>query len=291
MAHGIEDYQMEYGGLTFGLGTAIGLEDIAGFDDFNMTMGDTSIPRQWGDVPGLHTAQGKEVTLQITTHDPAAMAIALAAFQPSDEPMALYLRMPGVGDRFVWARVISRAMPRNPGHKFKQMMTIRFKAADPRIYASVEESDTMSIYDPSGGGTDYAKNGNVNYIGDPTAGEITAQNDGSTLTYPLIRFYGPSTGTMTGATVQNITTGAEAVFVFVTPMSIGDIFYADMRRIVTVDPGDEPYISLGVTNRYGDWQLPRTPFAIQPGPNVLRFEGTGTTTDASAVITWRDASL
>lgn len=282
---------MEFDGLTFGLGTSIGIEDIAGYDDFTMTMGDTAIPRNWGDIPGLHTAQGKEVTLQIKTTSADDMTIALAAFQPSEEPKMLHLKMPGVGDRFVWARVVGRAMPRNPGHKFKQMMTIRFKAADPRIYGSEEKSGTLSIYDPSGGGTDYAKNGNTNYIGDPTAGEITAVNDGSTDSYPLFRFYGPSSGTMTGVTIQNITTGAESVFVFTTAMSAGDIFHADMRRIITVDPGDDPYIRLGATNRYGDWSLPRTPFPLQSGLNVLRFQGTGTTTDASAVVTWRDASL
>ena len=288
------DWQMEFGGVVFGMGTDIGLENIEGFEDFSMRMGDTAIPRGWGDIPGLHTAQSKEVSLELTCRDDAAMALALAIFQPSDEPQPLYLRVPELGDRFLYARVAGRNMPRTPVSKFKKMLTIRFKIADPRIYAAVEESDTLRIFDASGGGMDYAKDGVpwVDYAGDPTAGEITAQNDGSTDTHPLIRFFGPEdANTMTGATLTNITTGAQADFDFTTGMGAGDIFYADMRRIVTADTGDDFYVRLGNANRYGDWQLPRTPLALQPGPNVLRFEVDGTTNDASAVVTWRDASL
>ena len=285
-------YQMQFNGTLFGLGTSIGIESVSGFDDFTMDMADVPVPRNWGDIPGLHTAQAKEVTIELTMNDDSDMALALATFQPSEFPIPLYFNWPGLGDRFVYARVIGRARPINPVSKFKKMLSVRFKAADPRVYAAAEQSGTLSPYNPSGGGTDYSKDGNTEYVGDPTAGEITATNAGTTSTYPLITLYGPQdAGTMTGATIQNITTGGEADFVFTTPMGASDIFTADMRRIVTANAGDDPYIALGAVNRYGDWQLPRTPFALVPGINVLRLEVTGTTTDASAVIRWRDASL
>lgn len=285
-------YQMEFNGLLFGLGTTIGVESVSGFDDFTMDMADVPVPRNWGDIPGLHTAQSKEVTIELTMGDDTDLALVLATFQPSAEPLPLYFNWPGLGDRFLYARVIGRARPVNPVAKFKKMVTVRLKAADPRIYAAAEQNGTLTPYNPSGGGTDYNKDGNTDYPGDPTAGEITAQNNGTTSTYPLILIYGPQdAGTMTGATVQNISTGAQADFDFITPMGASDIFTVDMRRIVTADAGDAPYIALGAVNRYGDWQLPRTPFALEPGVNVLRFEVDGTTTDASAVVRWRDASL
>lgn len=286
------NYQMSYNGLLFGMNEIVGIEEIKGFDDFEMAMGDVSIPRGWGDVPGLHTAEAKEVVIDLTMRTDLAMALALSTFLPNDEPLPLHLMVPELGNRFLYARVVGRAMPRNPISKFKKMLTVRFKIADPRIYAADQEEGSLTIYNPSSGGTDYNKDGNVDYAGDPTAGEITAQNDGTVDTYPLIRFYGPQDGgTMTGASIQNITTGAAADFDFTTPMGASDTFFADMRRIITSDTGSAPYVSLGAVNRYGDWQLPRTPLSICAGPNVLRLTVDGTTTDASAVVSWRDASL
>ena len=127
---------------------------------------------------------------------------------------------------------------------------------------------------------------------DLAAGEIILVNSGNVDAHPLIRLYGPQdAGTLTGFTVQNITTGAQLDVDFTTPMVASDIFTVDMKRIVTVQTEGDPYINLGGANRYGDWNHPRTPFKLQPGTNVLRLEVDGTTTDASCVVTYRHTSL
>jgi hypothetical protein len=176
-------------------------------------------------------------------------------------------------------------------HGFRPF-TVKLKAADPRVYSRAELTDTMSVYDPSGaGGMDFDKDGVTDYVADGTAGEITALNSGNADAYPLLRIHGPPTGTMTGATVQNITTGGEAVFTFGSGLIATDIFTADFRRMVTLDGGDVPYVNLNGANRYGEWNLPRIPFTLAPGENVLRFIVTGTTTDANAVMVWRHTRL
>lgn len=96
---------------------------------------------------------------------------------------------------------------------------------------------------------------------------------------------------MTGAVLTNLTTGETAEFTFTTGLNPADIFTADFRRLVQADPGELPYIRLGGTNRYGDWDLPRIPFALAPGTNDIRFEITGTGTDPSCSVTFRDTSL
>lgn len=284
------NYQMEYGGLVFGQGTDIGIEVIEGFEDFDVNSADSSIPRGWGDVPGLHTVTSREVTLQLSATSDAVFKQIMDAFQPSDMPSELYLTEPETGQRFVYARPVGRAFTRNPVHKFKKMAAIRFKLADPRIYGD-EHTHLVPLYDSGGGGgLDYDIDYAAEFSGGAT-GDTTVTNNGNADAYPVILIYAPSSGTTVSATLTNLTNNEEAAFTFSTDLNPGDIFTADMRRIVAVDPGDTPYIRLGGTNRYGDWDLPRTPFRIPPGSHDLRFEIGGTGADASASVTFRDTSL
>lgn len=284
------NYQMEYEGLVMGLGTDIGLEVIEGFEDFEVNSADTALPRGWGDVPGLHTVAAREVVLQVATKDAADFQAVLDAFQPTDLPKPLYLTEPETGRRFVYARPVGRAFTRNPIHKYKQMAAIRLKLADPRIYGD-QYTHLIPLYDAGGGGgLDYDIDFGAEFLGGST-GDTTVTNNGNSDAYPTILIYAPSSGTTVSATLTNLTNGEEVSFTFSTDLSSGDIFTADMRRIVTVDPADTPYVRLGGTNRFGDWDLPRKPFRIPPGSHDIRFEIGGTGVDASAAVTFRDTSL
>ena len=284
------NYQMEYEGLLMGLGTDIGIEVIDGFENFDVNAADTAIPRGWGDVPGLHTVTSREVTLQLAATDDAAFQEIVNTFQPTDTPKQLYLTEPETGRRFVYARPVGRAFTRNPIHKFKKMASIRLKLADPRIYGD-EHTHLVGLFDSGGGGgLDYDIDFGAEFAADAT-GDVTVTNHGNADAHPIILIYAPSSGTTVGATLTNLSNGESVSFTFSTDLNPGDIFTADMRRIVTVDPGSTPYIRLGGTNRYGDWDLPRTPFRIPPGSSDLRFEIDGTGADASAAVTFRDTSL
>ncbi len=284
------DYQMVYEGLTFGMGTGIGIEVIQGFEDFDVAMADSGIPRGWGDVPGLHTVRAREVTLQLTAATDADLADILDTFQPAELPSPLTLTEPTFGERFLYARPIGRAFVRNPVHKFKRMVAVRFKIADPRLY-SEEHLHAIPLYDAGGGGgAEYDFDYGIDFLGGAT-GDTTVTNHGNADAYPNILVFAPSSGTTLTADLTNLTTGQVAAFTFTTDLNPGDVFAADMRRIVVVDPGGDPYIELSGTNRYGDWDLPREPFAIVPGSNDLRFEISGSGVDAAASVTFRDTSL
>jgi hypothetical protein len=285
-----ENYQMVYDGLTFGLGTDIGIEVIQGFEDFDVRSGDSAIPRGWGDVPGLHTVNSREVILQLSAATAEDFETILNAFQPTETPTPLYLTEPTAGERFVYARPIGRAFIRNPVHKFKRMVTIRLKIADPRLYGA-QHVHAIPLYDSGGGGgAEYDFDYGIDFVGGAT-GDTTVTNDGNADAYPNISIFAPTSGTTVDATLTNTTTGQLAEFTFATDLNPGDIFTANMRRLVVVDPGGDPYIHLGGTNRYGDWDLPRAPFAIIPGANDLRFEIGGSGVDAAASVTFRDTSL
>ena len=284
------NYQMEYAGLVFGLDTNIGIEVISGFEDFAVRAGDSAIPRGWGDVPGLHTVNSREVMLQLTASTDADFKVIMDTFQPIDTPRELYITEPETGERFVYARPIGRAFVRNPVHKFKRMVAIRLKLADPRLYAA-QTIAAVPLFDAGGGGgAEYDFDYGIDFLGGAT-GDTTVVNGGNIDAYPNISIFAPTSGTTVTATLTNLTTGQLAEFTFSTDLNPGDIFTANMRRIVVVEPGGDPYINLSGTNRYGDWDLPRTPFAIAPGANDIRFEIGGSCVDAAASLTYRDTSL
>jgi len=296
---GLADYQMNYNGLDFGAGYDIGIQSIEGFDDFSADLGNTSIPRGTGDVPGLAVARARSIVLYLKVKE-AKRSVALAdrvneayrAFTLSQSPTALSLKDPGQPERFVNCRVIGRTFRRVPEltHGYHPFV-VRLQAADPRFYGATAFNQGLGVYSASGGGMDYDLVDYGKEYALDTAASIVVTNDGNAEAFPVIAFFGPVTGTMTGATLTNITNGSVADFVFTSALVTGGTFVADMQRIVTAAPGTTPYISQGGTNRYGDWQLPRAPFFLSPGTNELRFEITGTSTDATASVTWRDTSL
>jgi N-methylhydantoinase B/oxoprolinase/acetone carboxylase alpha subunit len=116
---------------------------------------------------------------------------------------------------------------------------------------------------------------------------FVAQNSGTAEAYPLVRFYGPTVGTVTGVTLTNVTNGTSLAIA--TTITSGQILSADMTAAVT--GANTLVISLDGASRYGSWTVPRAAFSISPGSNVLRFQVTGTSTDAIANLTWRDTWL
>jgi len=168
---------------------------------------------------------------------------------------------------------------------------VRFTAADPRIYGSDETNRQLPIFDATSGGTNYADDFddyNVDFTVD-TSTEIVMRNNGDANAYPTVRFYGPVSGTLTEVKLTNTTTSGELEIT--AALLTGQLLTADMRRIVAADPGADPYIHLDGSSRYSDWTLPRTPFYLQPGDNHLRFEVTGSTTNARCVVGFHDTWL
>ena len=291
----ISDYQVEYNGLALGLGTNYSLVKLEGVEDMDARQGDLAIPRADGDIAGLHTQAAKQIVCEVLvkgekgTQEHRDRVQALHdAFQIREQATQFYWREPGFSDeRYLWARPIGRVQMRDPRSAHQPSMLVRLKVADPRIYGDAQKNKNVGVYSASGGGMDFPEvEFGKDFSADPSA-ETIAHNGGNANAYPLLRFYGPETGTVTEVTLTNSTTGQTAVFT--TTMLTGQILSADMRRIVTADTGDDPYVALDGSNRYGDWNLPREPFYLAPGDNELRFEVTGgTSTDALCVVTFRD---
>lgn len=299
----LSDYQYSYRDLTMGAGTNIKVVNVDGLDDLDVRAGDMPMPRGVGDVPGLHVAAGREVILDlIITGDRDSQSLAdlrkqaLAAFTPAVSAVRPFsFKEPGFDEQFVYARTIGRVSPRvperSPAYGYIPMK-VRLKLADPRIYGATLRSSVVPIYEAGGGGLDF----DIDYAkefaggGGGSGSERNLNNAGNSNAYPYLRFYGPETGaTLNAVKVVNVTTGQEAQFT--GDILSGQVLNADMRRVVTADPGDTPWVEIGGVNRYGTWDLPRDPFRLQPGDNLIRFITTGTSSESYLVAFWRDTSI
>lgn len=292
------DYQLEYRGLVMGLGTNYSLLAVEGLEDDEVRMGDATLPRRGGDVAGLHVPAGREIILDIsvkgekdsqTLRDDIQNLIDV--FQHNDFEFKLFFKEPGFeARRFVWARPSGRVFVRNPRTPFMPQFKVRLKLADPRTYREGANTALLQDYDAGGGGAEYDVTEYGREYSVDTSSQVTVRNDGNARSWPVIQFFGPTTGTVTQVTLTNVTTGNAVVFD--TTILTGQTLTADMEAIEVVRSSETPAVRLGATNKYAEWAQPREPLYLVPGDNILRFEITGgTSTDGTASITYRDTWL
>ncbi len=289
------DEQFSYRGLVFGEGAEVFVNRAEGFEGFEARTSDSDQPRGDGGIRGLDYVAPKTIAFELVVAEledldgsvyEGLWSQVRTAFRPSrelDHPLAF--KRPGTPERFIRCRPVqlvrSEQFLRFNRYGFPPVV---LRAVDPRIYSSALQSGNVPVYSATGGGVDFEIDFDTDFV--TTAGsaiEFVAQNDGTSEAYPLIRFYGSATGSVNGVTLINTTTGQELVIA--TAVTSGQILTGDMEAAVT--GSDQLVISLDGASRYGDWALPREPFALAPGSNTLRFEVDGTATDVVCNLTWR----
>ena len=293
------DYQVEYRGLVMGLGTNFHIVGLDGLEEDAVRMGDSTIPRAGGDIQGLHVPAARQITLDVIVNGVKGsqaqrddVQALIDAFQHSDEAHNFYFQEPGfVGRRYVLARAAGRAQARDPRAPFTPRFKLRLKLADPRAYEENTNQGNLTDYDAGGGGMDYdVVEYGREYTVD-TSNQTTLTNAGNAKAWPVLRFYGPTVGTITEVTLTNISTG-QAATVFSSTLLTGQILVADMDAIVAVRSTGLHVVRLGATNKFTEWDQPRDPFYLQAGENVLRFEiSAGTSVDGLCTVTYRDTWL
>lgn len=290
----LDDFTFEYNGLLMGKGTNVRITSIAGLDDWEVTTNSVTVPRGDGNIPGDDYVNAKmiELTMQIVNPSDGNFTAVQNAFLRQTASSPFKFKLPNRDEKLVFVRPHGRAVVHDPSAKFMMPISVRLRADDPRIYGVNQISGVLRPFNPSSGGTDYAKDGDTDYVGNPTSGELVLTNNGNVDAYPIIRLYGPQDGgSLTGFTIFNVTTGAQADFNFSTTMLAPDIFTVDMNRIVTVQTEDGPYINLNGDNRYSNWVHPRDIFSLRPGSNTLHLMIDGSTADTSCVVIYRHTSL
>lgn len=289
----LDDEQYAYRGLTFGRNCDIMVNRAEGFEGFEARTSDSDQPRGDGALRGLDYVAPRTIAFELNTWEPdgdgavyeAGWATIRRTFAPSREAdHELTFKRPGAPERMIRCRPIQLVRSED----WKQFNRYGYppvvlRAVDPRIYSTEEHSANLLPYNVSGGGTDFGIDFAADFTGAATF-ELVVNNDGDADAFPLIRFYGPSSDSFTAVQLINSTTGQ--TLDIATTVASGSILTADMAAAVTGAPRD--VISMDGASRYGAWALPRRPFALAPGDNLLRMLVTGTSTGVIANLTWHD---
>lgn len=290
----LADEQFEYRGLVFGRECPIMVNRAEGFEGFEVRSSDADQPRGDGSLRGFDYAAARNISFELVAWEAdldgsvyeAAWQTIRSAFRPSrSEDYPLSFKRPGMPERMVYCRPIQlvRVEEWNRHNRYGYPPVI-LKAVDPRIYSVDEKTGMVPVYATTAGGFDFPL---ANFPLDFTGGlqnEYVAINEGTADAHPLIRIYGPKSGTFEGFTLTNSTTG-QTVTVS-TVMSLNQILTIDMPAMAT--GANRLIVSLDGATRYASWAQPREPFFLAPGANNLRFEVNGTTTNALCTVQWRD---
>jgi hypothetical protein len=285
---GLLDGQYGYRGLTFGKDTPYLVKLAEELEGVVVRSGDRELPRGHGSVPGPHYAVARQPVLSLTvsggTSDMDTLVQTLAdTFAPQPTPQPLTWKRPTRGERMVYARPLQFAPPRGVGLR---NLKVALTCADPRIYSSAGRSLIVPLYTAAGGGLDYPGDYPKNFPAGVNL-DAVASNAGAADAYPLVRVYGPASGTLTGFTLHNLTTGEDLSVA--ASVAAGQILTVDNSAFVTGSGG--LVVGLDGASRYGSWTQPRMPFRLPPGDSLLRFQITGTATSAACVLTWADTWL
>lgn len=289
----LQDYQFWFGlpneiGKLFGFNTNVEVTSVEGIEALNIRSGTRELPRSDGAVPGLHTVSMKTPIFNCDILGDAEYYDFISVITTdADEEGELHFKFPGVQQAFMRARLLSRTDKRDGFTTGAIPITVAFECANPRIYGIDMHSQGFSIWDAATEGLDWNIDWGVDFtVSGGGGGDVVVHNAGNAFAYPIIRIFGPLSGTCTGLTIANLTTGKS--FETTTDLLINQILTIDMDA--RIRGSGSRIIDLDGASRYGDWVLPRDTLYLQPGDNVIRLTITGTSTAVSGVINWRDTS-
>jgi hypothetical protein len=301
----LADHQQSYRGLVLGAGTSIRLVQVDGLEDLDVRDGDRDAPRDHGGIPGAHFAAQKTfvLTYRIVGDDLEDVlagfyqAFAVQVAGPDD----FGFKFPAQPERLIRARPIRRIRPRTRAGTVAQAveLTVAMKATDPRRYSIELHQDVVPIAVLSEEGFDLPVVNLPLNMAAATIGDATLVNEGSSQAYPILQFEfaAGGAGDVDGLLLTNTTNGSTfemgpdpngTAFALVA----GQLLVADMDAIVRKRADVDP-IRIASSSRYTHWQMPRDPFHLDPGPNVVTFEVIGDTpsSDVVALVQWRDTDL
>lgn len=286
-----EDWMVEYSGWSAGGDEVLAVVAIEGLESLDAAPGDPFHPLagEHGSVPALRRQSGKTITI---TFDAAGGAddlrTAVAAFKratsPRDTEERLVLRLPEWGTVFLGAVPGPRIIPTDLRFLLgSAQLVATWDASDPVVYGLDLHSTVVPVFVGSGGleyDVEYPKD-----YGSAGSGLTTeVPNDGDWPCWPRITITGPTTGTVTPTSIENVTTGEEIAFTSGGGLTIpaGSTLVVDThpaRRVVRMLDGANRWHTVAGTT----W------WPILPGGADLRFRAAGTTDGVVCTVETRDA--
>jgi len=286
------DYQFWFGldgvGTLFGMNTEVDVVTVDGLESFDVRSGSRELPRDDGSVPGFHLVTSKTPIFELDILGDTEYYEQLEFFKPyRNHEGELHWKFPGRSQVFMRGRPRGRTAKRDGFTSGKIPVTLAFEMADPRIYGVDQEQQIFIVFNPERSGLDWNVDWNIDFTTPGGGSDVVATNDGNVNAYPIIRIYGPVTGSCDGVLVRNLTTGVDLEIQ--AAMTTGQVLTVDMDA--RQRGSGARIIDLSGVSKYGAWTLPRDTFFLQPGDNILRLSlFGGTSADVQGIVYWRDTS-
>lgn len=243
------EYQYFLGVTKFLIGksTPYHVEGTSGLNGWSVRTSDDDNPRSDGAQRGIDLESARVVTFTLNVGDNRddvelrmdALFRALIPQRDTDWP--LIWRHPTQPAKLMYVRPTDISRDRNSQQLLYSKQTFALRAADPRHYSAVPKR----IFVPNGG-------------------SVNVTNEGNVAAYPVIIITGPTSGPpLTRVTLTNQTTLVSFDVILTVPTR--SVLIGDMQARIVGTAGKSP-ITLDGQTRYGAWQLPRSPFRIDPDP-------------------------
>jgi len=282
------DGQLQWAGLLMGPGTPYqvdsngltGWEDIPDFDT-----SDADRPTAHGSWPGSRYAKPRKVSGQIWLLPDSAGAATVdtvralrQALSLSDDERWLSVRLHGE-ILTVRARVSQRVMPTDRTYALQGITraAVQWQADDPRRYAVAEQVAVTGPPQPEPGLT-WNLTWPLDWGQALSTGDVSAANDGSAPTQPVISFTGPCTN----PSVTEQVSGRRLRY---------NIVLTATDELV-VDTATGTVTLNGTTSRLDTAAADSGPeelFTFEPGEFELSFRPETSTPDARMTVSWRSA--
>lgn len=174
--------------------------------------------------------------------------------------------------------LVRRQQPLRVTGSWQKQFQLQMVSADPRIYSQALHNTATLASTPSGAsaGRGYPKAYNVTYSLVAPLGQLIVSNDGNTLSYPILRVFGPGTDPI----ITNYTTGQQLGLL--TTLSSSDFLEIDMYA--------RTIMFAGTSARYSLLDFPNSEWwGLIPGTNDVRINFSTFSGGSGLAVSWRDA--
>lgn len=261
------NYQYEYSGLLMGAGTSYIVERVEGLYSLpDIKSRDSDRQDEHGQYSGVDLLSGRRLVVRLAFNETSAssleslLANAGRAFRPGtvEEPFVFQRPAQG-GKRFVTAKTKRKSFDQEIDWHYARGVgrgIVELQASDPRIYSMTLKSQQVTL---AGGAS--------------SASDLLIENDGDFETYATITLTGPTSDPR----IQNATDDNREIKLDID-ITTETLVIDTNRKTVTVDGVDR----YDVVRSDSQW------WKIQPGPNTIKYNRTGTVGDSLLVIQHRD---
>lgn len=281
--------QLRYGELLLGANTHYKWRKLTGWEELpEQDSGNVPRPAAHGSFLGSLLAQTRtvgldEVIVRASADELGDVVEQLNAATPLvDDELPLLVHIDSRGPLLVWARVVRRTVPVEPGYAVGTVTeaALEWEATDPRRYTPAVQYAETGLPEPCLPWHTDPADGSPRGIPAST-GDLVACNLGSAPTHPVVEFVGP----VDTPRLTNITTGA--VLEYEAILDPGEVLTIDTYAgTATLDSGENLLTAASVDC----WPEPE--FALARGDNRLAFRAAPDAPAdprAAARLRWRSA--